>query len=187
MVYAELVDLIQKKDTSARQKWYETFIEKLGPVALRYAKSEEQANAMLPVALHGCYERMSELREGSEETVLKNFITECVAFVRNIRNEYFVASTVYATSQAEPANYDLFENNERPDFNSASPEQLIGALQKLVPAQRLIFNLHIIDGYSLYEAAALLESSEQTVKSNLEKARYNLQKNLEIGIKNAKS
>jgi RNA polymerase sigma-70 factor (ECF subfamily) len=57
----------------------------------------------------------------------------------------------------------------------------------MVPSQRLIFNLHVIDGYSLTDAAALIESSEATVKSNLEKARYNFQKNLEKSIKQIKA
>lgn len=57
----------------------------------------------------------------------------------------------------------------------------------MVPSQRLIFNLHVIDGFGLSEASALLESSEETVKSNLEKARFNFQKNIEKSFKNIKA
>lgn len=188
MVYAELIELIQKKDSTARQKWFETFYEKLSAIAHRYTKSPEQAEEMLPRALHNCYERMVELREGhAESAVVRQFIAECVNYVKSIRNEYFVASTVYAVQQQPAKNYNLFENEEQPDLNSVSPEILIKALQQLVPAQRLIFNLHVIDGYSLAEAAEVLESSEATVKSNLEKARFSLQKNIENTFKSAKS
>ena len=55
-----------------------------------------------------------------------------------------------------------------------------------MPSQRLVFNLHIADNYSIAEAADLLESGEETVKSNLEKARYNLQKNIEKNLKELK-
>jgi DNA-directed RNA polymerase specialized sigma24 family protein len=52
-----------------------------------------------------------------------------------------------------------------------------------VPSQRLVFNLHVIDNYSLSEASELLDTSEQSVKSNLEKARFNLQKTIEKNLK----
>jgi RNA polymerase sigma-70 factor (ECF subfamily) len=52
-----------------------------------------------------------------------------------------------------------------------------------VPSQRLIFNLHVIDGFSIQESAFILETSEETIKSNLEKARFNLQKNIERKLK----
>ena len=187
MVYAELIELIQKKDASARQKWFESFYERLSPIAHRYAKSAEQAEAMLPQALHNAYEKMHEMPEGNETAVVRQFIAECVNYIRSIRNEYFVASTVHATTAQPERNYNLFDSEERPDPNAVSTDVLINALQKLVPAQRLVFNLHVIDGYSLAEAAALLESSEATLKSNLEKARFTLQKNIETTLKSPKS
>ena len=184
MVYAELIELIQKKDVSARQKWFESFYEKLAPVAQRYAKSAGQAEQMLPQALHNCYEKMRDLRKDcTEQEVTRLFISECVSFVRSIKNEYFVATTVHATSQKSQVAFNLFENGDKPDVNNASPEVMVEAIQQLVPAQRLIFNLHVVDGYSLQEAADLLESSEATVKSNLEKARFSLQKNIENSLK----
>ena len=45
------------------------------------------------------------------------------------------------------------------------------------------FNLNVIDNYSLSEASELLDTSEQSVKSNLEKARFNLQKTIEKNLK----
>jgi RNA polymerase sigma-70 factor (ECF subfamily) len=77
----------------------------------------------------------------------------------------------------------LFENNDLIDFNKTDIETIIKALQILVPSQRLIFNLHVIDGFSIQESAFILETSEETIKSNLEKARFNLQKNIERKLK----
>ncbi|MGZ4090420.1 MAG: RNA polymerase sigma factor, partial [Bacteroidia bacterium] len=112
----------------------------------------------------------------------KEFIQEAVDFIKNIRSEYYVASTVYATNK-DNKNYDLFEYNELVDFNAVDKDILVKALQQLVPSQRLIFNLHVIENYTLEQSALVLEASEHTAKSNLEKARYNLQKNIEKCLK----
>jgi RNA polymerase sigma-70 factor (ECF subfamily) len=190
MVYAELIDLIQKKDTGARKHWFDTFFGRFSAIALRYSKSVEQANSMMHPAMHNCYEKVQNAgpgQEPSEASILKMFTTECVNYIRNIRSEYYVSSTVYATAPTQSKTYNLFEINESPDLNAANTDVLLAALQQLVPAQRLIFNLHVIDGFSLADAADLLEASEPTVKSNLEKARFNLQKNIENSIKTAKT
>ena len=62
------------------------------------------------------------------------------------------------------------------DFKMIDQTTLLKSIQELVPSQRLVFNLHIIDGYSLNTISELLDTNEQTIKSNLEKARFNLQK-----------
>ena len=43
--------------------------------------------------------------------------------------------------------------------------------------------VNVIDNYSLASVSELLETSEQTVKANLEKARFNLQKAIENNLK----
>jgi hypothetical protein len=40
-----------------------------------------------------------------------------------------------------------------------------------------------VEEYDLRKSADLLEASEQTAKANLEKARYNLQKNIDKNSK----
>jgi RNA polymerase sigma factor (sigma-70 family) len=190
MVYAELIDLIQKKDTGAGKHWFDTFYSRFSSISLRYSKNAEQAAEMLHPAMHKCYEKVQNAEQSkgvSEAGVIRMFIAECASYIRSIRNEYYVSSTVYATQPAEQKTYNLFDTNDSPDLNSAPQEVVLSALQALVPSQRLIFNMHVLDGLSLAEAADLLEASEPTVKSNLEKARFNLQKNIEKSFNTAKS
>ena len=79
--------------------------------------------------------------------------------------------------------YDLFLDSKFIDLKNVDQEVLLKSIQELVPSQRLVFNLHVIDNYALSEASELLDTSEQSVKSNLEKARFNLQKTIEKNIK----
>jgi len=57
-------------------------------------------------------------------------------------------------------------------------KELIALIKKLSPAYRVVFNLHVIDGYSHQEIAEMLGISVGTSKSNLAKARTFLQKHL---------
>jgi DNA-directed RNA polymerase specialized sigma24 family protein len=93
-----------------------------------------------------------------------------------------VASTVRATDSTTKT-YDLFVDNVLTDFKNVDFDILILSLQQLVPSQRLIFNLNVVEEYDLRKSADLLEASEQTAKANLEKARYNLQKNIDKNSK----
>jgi len=186
----ELLALIHKKDANARKMVFDSNYGKLYGVAMRYCKSPEQAEEVFNLAFNNCLNKLVHLRQAKsinlDEFLEKEFIQECVTHIKNIRSEYYVSSTVHATESA-PKNYNLFENNEWIDYNHVDTEVLIKSLQQLVPSQRLVFNLHVVDNLSLKEAATLLESSEETVKSNLEKARYNLQKNIEKNLKSIKA
>jgi RNA polymerase sigma factor (sigma-70 family) len=55
-------------------------------------------------------------------------------------------------------------------------KELIIQVKKLSPAYRIVFNMHVIDGFSHHEIAKALGISVGTSKSNLSKAKAQLQK-----------
>jgi len=181
-----LSDLIQKNDKTSVQQVFELYYGKLAGIAMRYAKDDSQADLVFHSAFEKAYAKLYQFRNQKnsepEKILIEEFIIANVAFIKSIRSEYYVSSTVYAIDKSIK-NYDLFENNDLIDFNKTDIETIIKALQILVPSQRLIFNLHVIDGFSIQESAFILETSEETIKSNLEKARFNLQKNIERKLK----
>lgn len=61
-------------------------------------------------------------------------------------------------------------------FDRISYDEIIRAIQHLSPAYRTVLNLFIIDGFSHEEIAEQLQISIGTSKSNLFKARQQLQK-----------
>jgi RNA polymerase sigma-70 factor (ECF subfamily) len=174
-------------DVSARKQIFEEYYSKLAAISQRYAKNQEQSEALLNSGLTHCLNTLDFQLPSAEinQLIETEFIISCIAFIKNIRSEYYVASTVHAT-ETTPKNDDLFADNEKIDFDQVDIDTFIKAMQQLVPSQRLVFNLHVIDGFSLTEAGNILESSEPTVKSNIEKARYNLQKNIENCLKRMK-
>lgn len=187
MLSAEVITAIQKGDQKASRLLFDLYFARFAAIAARYSKNAAQSDELLNHAFSVCCANVPHLRlneDSDPEISIENlFITECIAFIKNIRSEYYVSSTVHPTSGNSTRNYNLFENNEVIDFNNLDTDVLIQGLQKMVPAQRLVYNLHVIDGFSLSEVAAKLETSEETIKSNLEKARFNFQKNIEKNLK----
>lgn len=189
MQSGELLDLLQKNDKNTKREVFELCYGKLAAIAQRYSKNQTQSETILNGGFAFCYTKLIQQKNNKsiqlESFLEKEFIHFAVESIKSIRSEYYVSSTVYAIDTS-PKNYDLFQNNELIDFNQVENDILIKSLQQLVPSQRLIFNLHVIDGFSVNEAAIFLEFSEETIKSNLEKARFNLQKNLEKCLRGIK-
>lgn len=183
----ELVALLRGNDKAAKRQLFASCYSKLAAIAQRYAKSDAQGEEVLHVAFNATFLKLQRQTSLPQpwEFIEREFIVESVNYLRSLRAEYYVASTVYAAN-ATRKTYDLFANYELIDFTTLEASHLIRGLQLLVPSQRLMFNLHVIEGYSLEQAALLLESSVDTAKSNLEKARFNLQKNVEKCLNTAK-
>ncbi|MBA3662956.1 MAG: sigma-70 family RNA polymerase sigma factor [Bacteroidetes bacterium] len=186
MSISEIISGLIKNNALIKKQVFDTYFGKLSAIALRYSKNQIQSAELFNYAFNACIhklQRQKAVADFNMDTFMeKEFVQQSVDFIKNIRSEYYVASTVYATNK-DNKNYDLFEYNELIDFDTVENDILVKALQQLVPSQRLVFNLHVIENYSLEESARVLEASEHTVKSNLEKARYNLQKNIEKCLK----
>ncbi len=69
-------------------------------------------------------------------------------------------------------------DNGESSIDMMSYKEIILLVQQLSPVYRTVFNLYVIDGYKHEEIAEELNISVGTSKSNLSKARANLQKML---------
>jgi RNA polymerase sigma factor (sigma-70 family) len=186
MSQAELISACLKNDKTAKKQFFETYFSKLSYISLRYSKNAAQSEQVVlqgfahVLSIIGQFKSQNTL--SFDEFVTKEFISFVVKYIKNIRNEYYVASTVKAVEYKEKT-YDLFLDSKFIDLKNVDQDVLLKSIQELVPSQRLVFNLNVIDNYSLSEASELLDTSEQSVKSNLEKARFNLQKTIEKNLK----
>lgn len=178
----DLIIALGKNDPQVKKELFEQYYELMSSMALRYAKNEAQAKEMLFEAFNTILQNYTDQRPAERVefgTYLRTeFLRQAIAFIKAIRSEYYVASTVTASRESDKT-FNLFDNTEMIDFNTVDTPVLVKSLQELVPSQRLVFNLYVIEGLDLRLISEMLEASEQTVKSNLEKARFNLQKNIE--------
>lgn len=186
MSEVDLVSSCLKNDEVAKKQLFDTYYPTLGYIALRYSKNKQQADVAINEGFSGVFNHLAQFKlqdKASLADFVKDiFISSVVTYIKSIRNEYYVASTVKAVDNRDQS-YDLFNDNKFVDIRKPSEGVLLKSIQELVPSQRLAFNLSVVDGYDLSELSELLETSEQTVKSNLEKARFNLQKIIEKNLK----
>lgn len=186
MSQAELISACLKNDKTAKKQLFETYCNKLAFISARYSKNPIQAEQVLLQGFACLFSNLSQFKAQHnitlDEFIKNEFISFVVKYIKGIRNEYYVASTVKAVEHKERT-YDLFLDSKFIDVNNVNQDVLLKSIQALVPSQRLIFNLHVIDNYTLAQASELLDSSEQSMKANLEKARFNLQKTIERNLK----
>lgn len=148
--------------------------------------STEKSCEIIEKAIHKSLEYFRNDSSALKEDFKRMILSVIVEDIKNKKSEYYISSTVYPNKKTTES-HNLFENYEIPDYSSISPEQIIDALSALSPSKRLTFNLHEIDGFTIQDISTLLEVGESTVKMNLEKARYEFQKNIENSIKNLKN
>ncbi len=188
MSQAELISACLKNDKTAKKQFFETYFGKLSYISLRYSKNPVQAEQVLMNGFAHIFSKLGQFNSQNtltlEEYIKNEFISFSVKYLKNIRNEYYVASTVKAVEYKEKT-YDLFLDSKFIDLKNVDQAVLLKSIQSLVPSQRLVFNLHVIDNYTLAQASDLLDTSEQSIKSNLEKARFNLQKTIELNLKHS--
>lgn len=186
MQESELIVACIKRDKTAQKQFFETYYSKLAYISLRYSKNSGQADEITAKGFSHIFSILEQFKANNnqtlEEFITHEFISFVVKHIKEIRNEYYVASTVRAVEYKE-GSYDLFMDSGLTDLRNINQEVLLKSIQELVPSQRLVFNMNVIDNYPLTSISEILETSEQTLKSNLEKARFNLQKSIEKNLK----
>lgn len=190
MTEAELISACLRNDQAAKKQFFETYYSKLAYLSLRYSKNKAQSAQVIHNGFSYLFTTLNQYKSQKkytlEEFLKHEFISFTVKYIKGIRNEYYVASTVRAVEKKETS-YDLFLDNQLIDLKTITEEVILISIQQLVPSQRLVFNLHVIDHYTPEAMSDLLETSVQTIKSNLEKARFNLQKSIEKNLKTEKN
>ena len=171
-IYKNEKQLIKKATAGnheAQKRIYEKYAPKMLGVCRRYVKDLQFAEDVMIGGFLKVYTNLDSFKfKGSfEGWIRKIMIRESISF---IRKKQFV---VY--------DEEVYEQNED-NTNTISSEMDVEHIQILIDAlpegYKMVFVLHIVEGYKHEEIAALLQISESTSKSQLFKARRMLQKKL---------
>jgi DNA-directed RNA polymerase specialized sigma subunit len=153
MTEQELIKASAKNDKVAQKILFEQNYHEVLKLCIRYSKNELQAEEMALSGMHKVFEMNMQ--------------------------EYYIVSTVKAIDNSIFVNSNNVEEIENEVwFTKCDSNQVLSAIQHLPPSLRVSYNMQTIDGYSVPEIAEVLEISESTAYSNLEKARNTLKRNL---------
>jgi RNA polymerase sigma-70 factor (ECF subfamily) len=180
MTEQELIAGCIRQDRTCQELFYKQFYGKMLGVCLRYAKNRDEARDMLQEGFIKVFSALRNFagRGSLEGWVRRIMVNTSVDHLRRNKHEYLIVSTVSMREGDVPDRIDEVE--EEALMSALSEEQILQAVQQLSPAYRTVFNLYVIENLQHKEIAVQLNISEGTSKSNLAKARYQLQKNLHL-------
>ena len=100
-------------------------------------------------------------------------------FIHTAIDNYRKNNKSYTIPIMDDSHLEISENSASP-IDNMSYKEIIALVQKLSPTYRTVFNLFVLDGYKHEEISKQLNISVGTSKSNLAKARINIQKMLKL-------
>ena len=171
-LYKQLVEGCLLNKRQAQYQLYELMSAKMFAVCMRYCSNKEYAQDILQEGFVKVFTNLDKFRwDGSfEGWVRRIFVNTAIEHFRK-ESKLFPITDSETVLMYYPVIDDINHQLEL--------EDLMSLVQKLSTGYRTIFNLYVIEGYSHKEIAEMLKISEGTSKSQLARARYLLQKNIQ--------
>jgi RNA polymerase sigma factor (sigma-70 family) len=165
-----LLDGCRRHDRHAQRFLFEHFSSRMLALCCRYVKDRMEAEDVMVIAFTKVFDRIRQYKgDGSFEGWIRRvMVNESLTYLRRTKSMYLEA--------------DIEQADREPDYNgldsSLEAEDLVRLISELPAGYRIVFNLYAIDGYSHQEIADQLGISENTSKSQLSRARAQLQRRL---------
>ncbi len=142
-------------------------------ITLRYADSRNQAASILNDAFMKVF---TNIKDFDTDRPFKPWLRQII--VNTAINHYHKNQKQKEMMELEEVS-DQKISREEEILSGITYDEIIEMVQQLSPVYRTVFNLHVIEGYKHREIAEMLDISVGTSKSNLSKAKQNLQSILE--------
>lgn len=173
--FREIVEGCVANNRKCQEQLFKLFYGKMLSACLRYIPDRDSAQEVLQEGFIKVFDKIGAFdHKGSLE-----------GWIRRI-----VVNT--AIDQIRKSKKDPFRTDQDDDFKLGASDPMVEmeelqllelkaelameAIQKLSPAYRTVFSLYVLEDYSHKEIAEKLGISEGTSKSNLAKAKMNLQR-----------
>lgn len=168
-----------KSEKDAQEMLYKQYSGKMYAVCLYYAGNKDEAQDFLHNGFIKVFEKIKQYqKKGSfEGWMRKIFMNTALEKYRSKKNLFL-----------ENIEFELIsiESTQENALNKISAKDLTNFIQELPPAYRMVFNLYAIEGYTHKEISEMLNISEGTSKSNLSRARANLQHKVKVNFELSK-
>ena len=171
----ELVNGCVNNNRRAQEELFKMFYGKMFGVCIRYMSDRDTAQEVLQQSFIKVFEKIGVFDfKGSLEGWIRRIVTNTAidAIRKSKRNPFLSDDDQFFKDEV----INDFEKQEEMNILSLRADAAMKAIQELSPGYRAVFNLYVIEDYSHKEIAEKLGISEGTSKSNLAKAKMNVQK-----------
>ncbi|QCK14091.1 RNA polymerase sigma factor [Mangrovivirga cuniculi] len=160
----------KKQKRNAQKELYDRYSGRMHAICRRYISDSLEAEGVMVKGFMKIFEKIDQYEfQGSfEGWMRKIMVNEALMYLRKNKNMW-PESDLNAASNVQ--DYNSLSN-------SLEAEDLLKLIDKLPQGYRTVFSLYAIDGFSHKEIAEKLNISENTSKSQLSRARSQLQKML---------
>lgn len=155
-----------------QRELFDRLYTKMLSLCKRYVPDTAAAEDVLMVAFRKVFDRIGQFRQtGSFEGWIRRIVVnECLMYLEK-------ESRWLKESISETVNY---QNNQAGPADELHLEDMMRVIKLLPKGYRKVFELFILEGYSHEEIGNQLDISESTSKSQLSRARVQLQKMLRL-------
>ncbi len=161
-----LIEACIKGETKAFKRLYDIHADTMYTICLRYMTNEDEAKDALQEGFIKVYKNLSKFKfKGSFEGWLKRiFVNTSIEQIRK-RKLHLDVSDVVSDSRL----------TQSPQTGQMDASKMMELVQKLPAGYRTVFNMYVVDGFSHKEISEELGITESTSKSQLFKARKQMQ------------
>jgi RNA polymerase sigma-70 factor (ECF subfamily) len=170
-----IVDGCNRNDRRAQEQLFKMYYGKMLAVCRRYMNDNDSAQEVLQEGFIKVFDKIGGFDfKGSLEGWIRRIVANtAIDAIRKAKRNPF--QTDKDTDFKQDATVEMIDQEEW-DLLELKADAAMEAIQQLSPAYRTVFNLYVIEDYTHKEIADLLGINEGTSKSNLAKAKMNLQK-----------
>ncbi|MFN7015320.1 MAG: RNA polymerase sigma factor [Bacteroidia bacterium] len=182
----KIVEGCVREERKCQKLIFEMYYGKMMSACLRYISDRDEAQDVLQDGFIKVFNNIAKFDfNGSFEGWVRRIIVNtAIDHIRKKKKDIF-----QVTDHEFIMNNHTDEADEKEDesiYANLKKDEILEAIKQLSPAYRTVFSMYVIDGFSHQQIADLLNINIGTSKSNLAKARMNLQKVLKNKLKNFK-
>ena len=168
---SEIIKGCQAHKASAQEKLYALYSRRMMAICLRYTNSRFEAEDIFHEAFLKVFRNINAWQGGSFEGWMRRI------FVNTAINHYHQNKKYFDHVDSAHAENSLSASDNV--ISTLATQELLGLINGMPDGYKLIFNLHVVEGYSHTEIAELLSIAEGSSKSQLSKAKAHLKKLIE--------
>lgn len=167
-----------KKDHKSQRQIYEQFRGYALKIVFRYIYRYEKAVDAMNDGFVKLFNNFDKFKFGSEEDNEKILMGWLKTIMINSAIDHLRRGNMLPEiGGILDGVWEVYDKNDNAD-QVVLYNELVALIKQLPPAYRIVFNLHVIDGYTHTEIADMLNTTIGTSKSNLSRARDMLQKSI---------
>jgi len=181
-VKKDLQDLLQilegccANDHRCQKAMYDRYLSYVMRISFRYVHSFDNASIAANDAFVRIFKNIKKFEIRDPDNLEKMLMGWIRRLAINASIDYMSRENLVPETTVIPESVWQVPGGEKSGEEKMMYKELITLVRRLSPAYRVVFNLHVIDGYSHQEIASMLGISVGTSKSNLSKAKIALKK-----------